>query len=60
MEEKFLKILLNIGMDKASLEKAIAGFDKIYQSIHELEKEADALKKGIEEAVHPHACGENE
>ena len=39
MDEKRLQIVLSMGMDKASLEKAIAEFDKIYASIHELEKE---------------------
>lgn len=48
MDEKRLQILLSLGMDKASLDKAVSEFNKIQDAITDLEKDAKDLKKAIE------------
>lgn len=45
MDEKRLKILLSLGMDKASIQKASAEFDKFQDGIKALETEAKALQE---------------
>jgi hypothetical protein len=50
-DEKIVQVLLSLGLDRASTQKAIGEFGKYQKALRELEKEAATLKKSIAEAT---------
>lgn len=55
-DQRTVRILLNMGLDEASVKKAMAQFDNYHKGLKELEKEANAVKKALALAT---SFGEN-